>query len=152
MYNSDVLTYYHEHEGAGSFVLLPVGDRVIVGASIQLSGVASTSEILCGTTTIVRNYGKDFPYNTLSYPCNNTITVSKTGQDKASYIVSVIDRSKYQASQPTFKVSTTSAVMTEYGVDSAQMLFNWYYMSWVTSVVILFSLGILTFLTFMKRR
>jgi len=55
------------------------------------------------------------------------------------------------ASQSTATISGTVQISSFSG-RAADSLFNWYYLSWVTSIMILISLGILTFLTFMKRR
>jgi|WetSurSiteA1Bulk_404760.scaffolds.fasta_scaffold24165_1 hypothetical protein len=109
MYNKAVNTVYHELSGPSNYQLLPAGNKWIVGVSIQQSGTASTSEIQCGTTTFVKNFGKDFPFNQLSYYCPSAINITKTGQDSATYILSYVPEQLYQTSTPSFEIATNSA-------------------------------------------
>lgn len=110
MYNRDVATIYSEIAGPGSVQLLGAGDRFIVGASIQQSGVASTSEIQCGSSTFVKNYGKDFPYNQISFRCTSAINITKTGQDSASYILSYIPESSYRTSTGSMELGNNTSI------------------------------------------
>lgn len=91
MFPKDTITLTHELQGVGSFTLVSGNDaKYIVGASVQQSATNSTSELKCGNETLVRNYGKDFPFNYLSYKCNASIVVTKTGNDNATFIVSYV--------------------------------------------------------------
>jgi hypothetical protein len=153
MYNRDAESYYRELSGASTYQFFPAGDRYILGVSIQQSGVASTSEILCGITTVAKNYGKDFGYNDLSFHCLDAISVTKTGQDSASYVITVIETSKYRGSISDFNIASTSAsVPINFASESGLAMFNFFRLSWISNVSILLSLGIIAFLLFMKRR
>jgi hypothetical protein len=102
MFDSSVITLTHELSGVSSYTLVSGNSvKYIVGASIQQSQLSSTSVLMCGTTVIARNYGKDFPYNPLNYRCSEPINLSKTGQDSASFIISYVpyDRTSFIASE-----------------------------------------------------
>ena len=105
MYNKDVDTRYHELSGTGSFQLFPSADRYVVGASIQQSGNSATSEILCNSTVFAKNYGKDFPFNEVSYHCIGAINLTKTGQDNSAFTVSAITTVNYQSSTVSGNIS-----------------------------------------------
>jgi hypothetical protein len=153
MFTSDVETRFHELSGAGSFELYPSSDRYVIGISIQQSGTASDSLILCGSTLLAKNYGKDYPFNIVSYRCNGAINVSKTGQDSAAFIVSVIPADKYNSSVYKIEIaSATASVPVNFASQSGLAMFNFFRLSWVSSACILLSLGIIAFLLFMKRR
>ena len=153
MFTSEAVSYFHELDGPSSYQLLPTGSRFIVGISIQQSGTASVSNVSCGSNIIINNYGKDFPYNTVSFPCNGAITLTKTGQDKASFIVTVIDTTKYQSNIHDINIaSSTATVPINFASASGTAMFNLFRLSWISSACILLSLGIIAFLLFMKRR
>jgi hypothetical protein len=118
VYDYDAVTKSHELMGPGSYELWGSGDRYIVGVSIQQSGVASTSELQCGTTSLVKNYGKDFPYNELNYHCTDAVNITKTGQDDANFVVTVIDQDLSQYPASLQRISTDSGLLTEAGMLS----------------------------------
>ena len=91
IYPSDSITVHKELIGPSSVTLLTASSRTIVGVSIQQSGTASQSQLLCGTDVVAINYGKDFGYNDMNYRCSNDIIVSKTGQDNSSFLVTYVN-------------------------------------------------------------
>jgi len=129
MYNKDVQTRFHELSGPGSYELFSSADRIVLGVSIQQSGTSSTSEIQCNSTAFVKNYGKDFPFNEVAYRCNGAINLSKTGQDSASYIVSVIDYNKLGTN--TASISGTINGDINFASRSGIALGNSMYILWL---------------------
>jgi hypothetical protein len=113
MFPYDTITLYRELAGPGSYVLVNnTDDKTILGVSVQQSATNSTSDVRCGSSDIfVRNYGKDFPYNQMSKQCTETITVEKTGNDSASFIVSYIPRylTNYSSIETQVEIATGSA-------------------------------------------
>jgi len=138
----DAQTIQHELIGASTYTALNSGDRTILGVSIQQSGVASTTNVKCGTTTFVINYGKDFPYNDMMYHCNNTIVFDKTGQDNSSIILTYIDRDINVAS---------SAVSMKYEPQTLTGISDYMHTSFVGTAIIIIMLGVLIGLNFFKR-
>lgn len=134
MYTRDSQSYAHELIGAGNYTLLPAADRYIVGASIQQSALNSTSVINCGTTAIARNYGKDFPFNEMMYHCTDAVVLSKTGNDSAAFIITVLDSNKFTN---TLIASVSGEI--NFASNSAMALGNTAHMLW-------FALGILVLL------
>jgi len=153
MFVPEVVTVYHEIDGAGSYQLLPTGDRYIVGISIQQSGTSSDSWLLCNTSIVAKNYGKDFPFTMMNYYCNSTVTVEKTGQDKASFVVSYISKEDlYNRQIVTVAQPVDINFSTQSATPSAQAMYSLFRVQWISSLMILIALGIITFLLFMKRR
>jgi len=83
----ETLTISTELVGAGSTTILPTGTYTILQVNMQQSGVASETQLLCGTLIIAKNYAKDLPSIQMSYVCNNTVTLSKTGADSSTAVV-----------------------------------------------------------------
>lgn len=100
MFPIDAITFQHELQGAGSFTLSS-STRTILGLSIQQSGVASNSWIECRGTIIAYNYSKDFGFNPMNYVCNGALTLSKTGQDSASFLITYVPRNIASTSAST---------------------------------------------------
>jgi hypothetical protein len=145
MFDNDALTITHELSGPSTYQLLPAGSRYIVGASIQQSGTASTSEISCGSTVILRNYGKDLPYNQLSFKCDVAVTISKTGQDSAHYVVTYIPRDVSQLRPYQYiEIASGSAI----GVGMQGMA----YIMWTSFALILLSVAVHMGLIWFERR
>lgn len=90
MFPNDAVTVFHELVGVSNYQFLPTGTYTILGVSVQQSATNSTSELMCGNTTLVKNYGKDFPYNNVHFLCESTVSVQKTGQDSASFIITYV--------------------------------------------------------------
>lgn len=91
-YPNDARTAFIEQNGPGAVQVLPAGVHTILGVSIQQSGTASQSQIECGAGVVAKNYGKDFPFNFILYPCNDVVRISKTGQDAASFVITYVNR------------------------------------------------------------
>lgn len=136
MYNKYAETRYYEKDGPGSYELYPPGDRYIVGVSIQQSGTASESELRCNNTILAKNYGKDFPFNTISFYCNGAINVTKTGNDKAAFIITTIPKVNYE------QIASPSALLGEinFSSQSAVALGNGLHIIWFgLCILILFA-------------
>jgi len=101
IFPNDAVTIYHELVGVGSFTILPTGTYTILGVSIQQSGVASVSNVLCGGAVFIQNYGKDFPYNNIHHLCQSDVSVSKTGQDSSSFVITYVPYSMQTISTTT---------------------------------------------------
>lgn len=102
MFPTDTITLYKEINGVGAFNLAS-STRTILGVSIQQSGVASNSWIECSGQIIALNYSKDLAFNPINYLCNGALTMAKTGNDKASFIVTYVPRD----TASTTNISTT---------------------------------------------
>ena len=138
MYDYDTITVFHELVGAGSFTLAPAGEKTIVGASVQQSALNSASEVQCDGTTFLKNYGKDFPYNLISLYCPGILSVTKTGQDSASFVISYVPRKLSPVSINAPLVASVSGDIN-FASASGVALGNTAYMLW-------FALGIIIFL------
>jgi hypothetical protein len=57
--------------------------KYILNARVQQSGTASETSILCGSTTFLKNYARDFPQYLMIRRCDDIISVVKTGNDEA---------------------------------------------------------------------
>lgn len=112
MFPTDSISIYKELIGSSSSTLVTTYPTTIVGFSIQQSSVASESHILCGNTTIAKNYAKDFPFNKVNFLCNDTIGVSKTGQDSASFIVTYVPYNLRLTATSTATIATSTATTT----------------------------------------
>ena len=113
-YPQNAITCTHEQVGAGSFTCESIAKhRTIFAVKMVQSGVASNTEILCGSQTIAKNYAKDLEQTFLSYDCNGTISFSKTGAD--SSMVSIVYTDYNYISQE----ASRSAI-----ADTAQITYN----------------------------
>lgn len=152
MLYQDAKTAVHELTGPSSFTLLPSGTlRYILGASIQQSGTASTSEIKCGTTTIARNYGKDWPYNEMMYRCVSDIVITKTGQDSASYVVNYVER-EVNVYDPRIASVSGSIKLENFTGRAGNAMHDLTYVMWMGFIVVLVALGAQAFLLFQRRK
>lgn len=73
--------------------------KTLLNARIQQSGVASTTEILCGDVPVIRNYAKDFPQYLMMRACNDVIKIKKVGQDEAFISLTYFDGDLTQENQ-----------------------------------------------------
>ena len=110
MYPIDAITINHELVGASSFTMLATSTNTILGISIQQSGNASITQLKCGSTVLALNYGKDFSFNAISYLCyDKNITVSKTGNDNSSIIITYVP---YNIASSTSTATATSSIIS----------------------------------------
>jgi len=132
MYDSELQTFTQELTGpTGATILSGTDRKYITGVAIQQSGVASTSEILCGTTVVARNYGKDFSYVPMQKLCESDIIVAKTGQDSSSFIVNVTRRNLQLVK---FQYTTTNPA-----TESAEAIHGSLYTIWIGLGLLVFS-------------
>jgi len=141
MYDNDAISIEVTQSGVGGVDILPTGTvRYIVGISMQQSGTASISQLLCGTTVIAKNYGKDFPYNATMFRCSDKLRFEKTGQDDSSLVMTYIARD-LQSLRP---------VITEvnYATGSAIAMGNSMYLLWLAFgiIIMLQAIGIGTYI------
>jgi hypothetical protein len=57
--------------------------KTILGVQMMQTNTASNTYLRCGTTNVFYNTGTTTPYAFLNYVCNDTINISKTGNDTA---------------------------------------------------------------------
>lgn len=139
MYQPYVYTAHAELNGPSNLNIFPTGNRKIVGLSIQQSGTASQSTIKCGTgnNILAINYGKDFPFNEVNFDCNDVIRIEKTGQDSASFIISVYDIN------PSYPIPTSYFPQSiEFASASATAIRDTTYFTWFALTLIIFILAI----------
>jgi hypothetical protein len=89
-------------QGAGDYIITTSYPTTILGfASIQ-ANVDSNTKLMCGSSQILNNFSKDFLYTDLNYLCNNTLKITKTGNDQAMVIVNYVnyDRTSLSTSTP----------------------------------------------------
>lgn len=111
MYPTDAITVTHEQVGAGSYTFVnDTQPKTILAIAMQQSGVASTTELYCGSTKIFVNYGKDFPQAQVQYFCDNTISLTKSGNDSSSVILTYLPRNIHQDLAIRVMQATPSAV------------------------------------------
>ncbi len=90
MYDPLLETRIVELVGSSSDVLWSDSDlKYITAVTIQQSKDASTTDILCGSTVVARNYGKDLSQINMIYKCEFPISVNKTGQDDSFIYVNI---------------------------------------------------------------
>jgi hypothetical protein len=134
MFPVDALSIHHELSGPSSVDFVTGSTpKSILGISIQQSGTASTTNILCGSTIIGINYGKDFPYNSTQFICSDTIRASKTGQDSSSIIITYVNRDI---------TKTEASVSASLAPISAQALSDSMQLSFISTILFLFVCGI----------
>ena len=141
MYDNDAISIEVTQSGVGGVDILPTGTvRYIVGISMQQSGTASISQLLCGTTVIAKNYGKDFPFNHTMFRCADKIRFEKTGQDDSSLVMTYIARDLH----------SLRPVITEvnYATGSAIAMGNSMYLLWLAFgiIIMLQAIGIGTYI------
>lgn len=126
MYPIDALTQYHELVGAGSYTMVAgTSVKYILGASIQQENVSSTSEVLCGSSVVARNYAKDLIHNNLQYRCEDDLKISKTGNDDASFIVTYVEKDLALTPTPaTVRIDIASNSALAYGIHDS-LFFMW---------------------------
>jgi len=102
MFPKDAKTVTQELVGASTATMLPSGSYTILNVSMQQSGTASDTSLLCGSSLIAKNYARDFPTNDMSYNCNDTLVGTKTGNDSSTIVVTYVD---YPLASTTDKLS-----------------------------------------------
>jgi len=95
MYPDDALTLQKEIVGVGNYTFLSSGTYTILGIDIHHSTAnnpTSDSTISCGSTVIAHTFGGSDFANSLSYICNSTVTLAKTGNDTVFASVTYVPR------------------------------------------------------------
>jgi len=84
-YPPDARTCASELIGASSYTCEIDDSEVFTILSIKMmqSGTASSTDLKCGTSTIAKNYAKDYEQTFLNYVCTSSISFSKTGNDNS---------------------------------------------------------------------
>ena len=91
MFPVDAITVTTELIGVSDFILVnDTNPKTILGLSIQQSGTASDSFVLCGQATVAKNYAKEISQVLLNAKCNDIIKVEKTGNDDAFFILTYV--------------------------------------------------------------
>jgi len=161
----DAKTIYHELEGIGNSILLASSTRTILGLSIQQSGVASLSYIRCNGDIVAKNYAKDLPFNQISYLCNGNISVDKTGQDSASFLITYVNynlasSTLYASSSPLFMsnnienisyIATTTITNAGTSITQGTYYIPFILLKFILAILVLSILSILI-LYILKRR
>lgn len=104
---TDAKTTWNEISGNVNHVLVSgTTPKTILGIAIQQGNNASETSVRCGSNTVARNYATNLGMVLVSYLCNDTINVQKSGQDLASVVVTYVD---YDLSTLSNVESTLSA-------------------------------------------
>lgn len=91
MFPVDAITVTTELIGEDDFIFEnTTNPKTILGLSIQQSGIASDSFVLCGQETVAKNYAKEVSQVLLNFNCNDIIKVEKTGNDDAFFILTYV--------------------------------------------------------------
>jgi len=91
MLPNDTITLFKEISGNATYTFVSGNSpKTILAVSMQQSKDLSDTILLCGNTVIAKNYAKDFPQNIVNYHCSDNITISKTGNDLSSVIISYV--------------------------------------------------------------
>lgn len=105
MFPKDAITEVKEIDGVGQFFLDngSTRDKTILNITIQQSGTASESIVLCGNTEIAKNYNKDLRIF-MNYSCNDFVKLEKTGQGDIAFfnITYVTYNTATGTTSPTF--------------------------------------------------
>jgi hypothetical protein len=81
---NDAITCVAEMTGTGTFNCTPGGVSTILFVGSQQSGTQSDTTILCGSNIVAKNYATALPYHDMSYLCEGSIIISKTGGGDSS--------------------------------------------------------------------
>lgn len=103
MLNSDTLTYTVEipQNGSGDYVITTSYPTTILGfASIQ-ADVSSNTRLMCGSNQVLNNFSKDFLYTDLNYICNDTLKITKSGNNQEMIIVNYVPYNNHLLSTST---------------------------------------------------
>lgn len=157
IFPSDALTIHAEQNGSGTLVLLSgTNVKYILGIQMQQSGTASDSLLQCGSSIISRNYAKNLTFELANYRCADVVQIVKTGNDSISIELTYVNRDLANTYDP--QVASVSArivtnpVITQYSASQSAAIHDAVYIGWISSIMVVLSLGIITFLTYMKRR
>lgn len=77
--------------GGNTIVVNTTTPKTILGVQIVQQNTASDTIVRCGTENVVFNYATTLPMFFLSYVCNGTINIQKTGNDTAHTIITWVD-------------------------------------------------------------
>ena len=61
--------------------------KTILNISMQQSGLQSATELLCGSTTLAKNYDADLEQVLMNRTCFDTLSVDKTGIGDDAFII-----------------------------------------------------------------
>jgi len=91
MFPNDSITLYEEIVGITTTDLVNDNDdKTILAITFQQSKDLSDTVLYCGNDILAKNYGKDFGQTYTNYQCSDNITISKTGNDEASVIITYV--------------------------------------------------------------
>lgn len=113
MFPPDSITYHSELSGPVTDYFFTDPPATLLGISFQQSANNSTTELRCGNDTVALNYAKDLSFNPLNYVCDQSLNLTKTGNDNSSVIVTYVpyDRSLYpDGYNPSAVISTSSEI------------------------------------------
>jgi len=96
-YPQDAITKTFIVDGVIPSTFIDNPPATILSVHIQQSGLASETQLLCGPDVIAFNFAKDYGLDLIQYFCNQNLTISKTGQDKAFVSLTYIKRDISQA-------------------------------------------------------
>jgi len=144
---SDAQTLHSELVGPTTVTLVSgTSIKYVLGVSMQQSGTASQTSVSCGSSVIAINYGKDFAFNPMIYRCADAVIASKTGQDSSSVILTYVPR------DVALEPALVASVSADFAPVIRVAMHDLSYVTWMGSVMTMISLGLITFLLFMKRK
>lgn len=103
MLPKDAITYVTEISGIGSSTITTSFPTTILNINIKQSGISSDSLVFCGGTNLAKNYAEDYRSGNISYICNGTLGISKTGVgDDAFFSITYVPRNIASSTEANF--------------------------------------------------
>ena len=90
MFPTDSITVTEIVQGVVSVNVSTADPSTILSVAIQQQNNSSNTLVLCGNEVVAKNYATNFSQVQMSYECEDFITVSKTGNDEASVIITYV--------------------------------------------------------------
>lgn len=97
----DTITFAGEFSGVDTGIITTTTPTTVLGIFMKQSGIASETEVLCGTELVGKNYDRDYRSLDMAFLCNDTLSVNKTGGgDSAFILVNYIERDYNFSTRP----------------------------------------------------
>jgi len=115
MFPNDSITVFEEVQGAITVNVSTSDPSTILSVAVQQENNSSDTQVRCGSDIVAKNYATNFSQVTMLYECNDFINISKTGNDKASVIITYVP---YHLSEvpPPFNPTTNIASSTDIAI------------------------------------
>lgn len=102
MFPKDAITFVIELQGTVSTTITTVTPTTVLGYTTLQSGAASDTILFCGSQQIFNNFAKEFVYTPLSFLCNDTLRLEKTGNDTSDILITYVERNIASSTEESF--------------------------------------------------